>query len=130
MPGGLTPGGRATVLAMAAVPSEWTRALDRIRLEIETHHTSATSMRESAKQLLAAAEDEEAAGRRSTAGIYFDEAITADPNNFEARIDYGALLGNLGKFSEAEVQFRKALELSPLNEVARKNLELLLHHQR
>ncbi len=77
----------------------------------------------------ALARQEEAAGHRSMAETFFNETIAVDPNNFEARIDYGALLGSLGKLSEAEAQFRKALDLSPDNETARKNLGLLLRQQ-
>jgi Flp pilus assembly protein TadD len=41
-----------------------------------------------------------------------------------------ALLGNQGKFNEAEAQFRMALELDPDNQVAKKNLELVIQKQR
>ena len=71
------------------------------------------------------ARQEGAAGHHRTAETYFNETIEADPNNFEARIDFGALLGNQGKLKEAETQFRKALELSPSHEVAKRNLEVL-----
>ena len=59
----------------------------------------------------------------------YRRTIALEPDNFEARIDYGALLGNQGKSSEAETQFRKALEISPDNEVAQRNLRLLLLRQ-
>ena len=46
------------------------------------------------------------------------------------RDSFGALLGNQGKFNEAEAQFRMALELDPDNQLAKKNLELVIQRQR
>lgn len=72
----------------AVTGSEWVRALDRIRLERETHLTAAGSMRESAKQLLAAAEDEEAKARKAEAAIAIAkeaQALAASGATHEAR---------------------------------------------
>lgn len=72
------------------------------------------------------ARQEKSAGRQTNAITYFEKTLTHNPNNFEARIDYGALLGNQGNLDAAETQFRQALELDPANPVATKNLDLLL----
>ncbi|MFN0129766.1 MAG: ASPIC/UnbV domain-containing protein [Verrucomicrobiales bacterium] len=77
----------------------------------------------------ALARQEKAVGNHRTAETYFEATIALDPNKVESRIDYGALLGNQGKLSAAEAQFRRALELDPENGVAKKNLELLLGRQ-
>jgi ASPIC and UnbV len=77
----------------------------------------------------ALARQEKAAGSHRTAETCFEVTIALDPNNLEARIDYGALLGNQGKHGAADAQFRKALELDPDNKVARRNLELLRQQQ-
>lgn len=69
-------------------------------------------------------------GRKSKAVGYYQKTLSVNPGNSKARIDFGALLGNQGKFSEAEVQFRMALELDPSNQVAKKNLELVIQKQR
>jgi len=69
-------------------------------------------------------------GSKIKAVGYYEKTLAVDPANAKARIDFGALLGNQGKFVEAEAQFRKALELDPNNQVARKNLELVIQKQR
>lgn len=79
-------------------PTEWSRAIDRIRLEIDTHRTSAASMRESAQQLLAAADDEEAARRRAEQALVLAQEA--------ARLAHG------GAATEAKAKLDEALRLA------------------
>ncbi len=78
--------------------TEWTRAIDRIRLEIETHGTSAASMRESARQLLAAADDEESARRRAEQALNMAKEAAA--------------LAGTGATDQAKVRLDEALRLA------------------
>ena len=69
-------------------------------------------------------------GSNSKAAAYYKKTLAINPSNSDACTDYGALLGKQGKFNEAEAQFRMALELDPDNQVAKKNLELVIQKQR
>lgn len=69
-------------------------------------------------------------GDKIKAASYYEKTLALDPANSKARIDFGALLGNQGKLEEAEAQFRTALELDPGNQVAKKNLELVIQKKR
>ena len=73
---------------------------------------------------------EDSKGSKSKAVAYYKKTLAINPRNSKARTDFGALLGNQGKFNEAEAQFRMALELDPDNQVAKKNLELVIQKQR
>nr|MBR9810341.1 redoxin domain-containing protein [bacterium] len=73
---------------------------------------------------------EDSKGSKIRATAYYQKTLAINPRNSKARIDFGALLGNQGKFDEAETQFRMALELDPDNQVAKKNLELVIQKQR
>jgi len=73
---------------------------------------------------------EDSKGSKSKAVGYYEKTLAFDPGNSKARTDFGALLGNQGKFVEAEAQFRMALKLDPGNQVAKKNLELVIQKQR
>ena len=69
-------------------------------------------------------------GSNSKAAAYYKKTLAINPSNSDALTDFGALLGNQGKFNEAEAQFRMALELDPDNQLAKKNLELVIQRQR
>jgi hypothetical protein len=73
---------------------------------------------------------EHSKGSKSKAAAYYKKTLAINPSNSDACTDYGALLGKQGKFNEAEAQFRMALELDPDNQVAKKNLELVIQKQR
>ena len=73
---------------------------------------------------------EDSKGSKIRATAYYQKTLAINPSNSKARTDFGALLGNQGKFDEAETQFRMALELDPDNQVAKKNLELVIQKQR
>jgi tetratricopeptide (TPR) repeat protein len=73
---------------------------------------------------------EDSKGSKIKATAYYQKTLSINPSNSKARTDFGALLGNQGKFNEAETQFRMALELDPDNQVAKKNLELVIQKQR
>ena len=73
---------------------------------------------------------EDSKGSKIKATAYYQKTLAINPSNSKARTDFGALLGNQGKFNEAETQFRMALELDPDNQVAKKNLELVIQKQR
>ena len=73
---------------------------------------------------------EDSKGSEVKATAYYQKTLAINPSNSKARTDFGALLGNQGKFNEAETQFRMALELDPDNQVAKKNLELVIQKQR
>ena len=73
---------------------------------------------------------EHSKGSKSKAAAYYKKTLAIKPSNSDACTDYGALLGKQGKFNEAEAQFRMALELDPDNQVAKKNLELVIQKQR
>ena len=73
---------------------------------------------------------EDSKGSKSKAADYYKKTLAINPGNSKARTDFGALLGNQGEFDEAEVQFRMALELDPGNQVAKKNLEMVIRKQR
>lgn len=49
------------------------------------------------------------------------------PRDVEAQNRLGKALSELGRYSEARAAFEKALQLSPSNTIARKNLERLVH---
>jgi Flp pilus assembly protein TadD len=72
---------------------------------------------------------EDSKGSKSKAADYYKKTLAINPRNSSARTDFGALLGNQGKFDEAEVQFRMALELDPGNQVAKKNLGMVIRKQ-
>ena len=69
-------------------------------------------------------------GSKSKAAAYYKKTLAINPSNSDALTNFGALLGNQGKLNEAEAQFRMALELDPDNQVAKKNLELVIQKQR
>lgn len=71
------PGKPQPTATPTTAPADWARALERIRLEVETHRTSAASMRESARQLLAAADDEDAARARAESALAMVQEATA-----------------------------------------------------
>jgi tetratricopeptide (TPR) repeat protein len=73
---------------------------------------------------------EDSKGSKSKAATYYKKTLAINPSNSKARTDFGALLGNQGKLDEAEAQFRMALELDPDDQVAKKNLELVIQKQR
>ncbi|MDA7529387.1 ASPIC/UnbV domain-containing protein, partial [bacterium] len=73
---------------------------------------------------------EDSKGSKIKATAYYQKTLSINPSNSKARTDFGALLGNQGKFNEAETQFRMALELDPDDQVAKKNLELVIQKQR
>jgi len=73
---------------------------------------------------------EDSKGSKSKAVAYYKKTLAINPSNSKARTDFGALLGKQGKLNEAEAQFRMALELDPDNQVAKKNLELVIQKRR
>ncbi|MDA7869360.1 ASPIC/UnbV domain-containing protein [Akkermansiaceae bacterium] len=73
---------------------------------------------------------EDSKGSKSKAVAYYKKTLAINPSNSKARTDFGALLGKQGKLNEAEAQFRMALELDPDNQVAKKNLELVIRKRR
>ena len=73
---------------------------------------------------------EDSKGSKSKAVAYYKKTLAINPSNSKARTDFGALLGKQGKLNEAETQFRIALELDPDNQVAKKNLELVIQKRR
>ena len=53
-----------------------------------------------------------------------EKAIRANPGDPYLYFNYGVTLGNLGRFSEAKIQWSKALEIDPQFEEARRYLDL------
>ncbi|HWQ68050.1 MAG TPA: tetratricopeptide repeat protein [Methanospirillum sp.] len=60
------------------------------------------------------------------ASTYFRRAYTADPGNVVAITNLGFSYAKMGRFSHAQKCFVTALDLDPDNEVARRNLGLLM----
>jgi tetratricopeptide (TPR) repeat protein len=73
-----------------------------------------------------------AAGRHEEALAAFGEALARRGEGPAAAADHagrGTALANLGRLEEAKAELRKALELDPDQETARRNLEALLRRQ-
>ena len=60
-----------------------------------------------------------------TAQMAFLETIRINPENFKACNNLGLLLMHLNRYTEAEAQFQRALELNPRDRIVIENLELL-----
>ncbi len=71
------------------------------------------------------AQERSHSGRPDTALLYLREAIEVEPQSAERRNDLGVLLANLGRYDEAEFEFRQALVLDPGHELAQENLARL-----
>lgn len=61
----------------------------------------------------------------SEAVEYFDRALTKEPNNFFATNDRGVCYFNMGNLSKAKVDFKRAVEIEPNNQLAKNNLQLV-----
>lgn len=60
------------------------------------------------------------------ASAYFRRAYTADPGNVTAITNLGYAYARMGRFTHAQKCFITALDIDPDNQVARKNLSLLM----
>lgn len=70
-----------------------------------------------------AARAEAARGRHREAAGEFDAAVRLDPRFTRAWINGGSAFARTGRLREAEQRYLKALEISPGNEIARRNLD-------
>lgn len=70
---------------------------------------------EAQAELLAVAEGYLTQGLVDASLEAFNQAVSVDPNNAEARIRLGRALEGLSRYEEAALQFRRALEIDPAN---------------
>src|SRR5262249_8989352 len=61
--------------------------------------------------------------------VELEKSVKLDPEYVEARINLGAQYTRLGRFQEAETQFRKAVLLDPNLGMAQSNLAIALAKQ-
>ena len=87
---------------------------------------SACKVAESPAELVTAAKQHIAKGDRSTAVIELKNALSASPNDAEARLLLGTLYNQVGDAASAEKELRRALALTPGNLVALRELGIAL----
>jgi len=111
-------------------PDQGLRYLEHALASATTGTRSARLQRRISGGYYRLAWQEASKGSKTKAVDYYQKTLAIDPGNSKARIDFGALLGNQGKLAEAEAQFRMALELDPGNQIAKKNLEMVIRKKR
>ena len=85
-----------------------------------------TATRRELKNLLRRGEDALVRRDYERASTYFRRAYTADPGNIAAITNLGYSYARMGRFTHAQKCFITALDIDPDNQVARKNLSLLM----
>ncbi|PWR72785.1 chemotaxis protein CheC [Methanospirillum lacunae] len=85
-----------------------------------------TANRRELKNLLRRGEDALLRHDYERASTYFRRAYTTDPGNITAITNLGYVYARMGRFSHAQKCFITALDIDPDNQVARKNLSLLM----
>jgi folate-binding protein YgfZ len=63
-------------------------------------------------------------GKEEVALLFFNEALSLDPNNIEILERTGVLLGRLTKYDEAISKMNKILEINPITPMAHTNLSV------
>ena len=64
-----------------------------------------------------------------TALMFYRRSITANPGEVAAYVNLGLVLEKLGRLSEAEAEFARAVSLAPNYPAARANLERVRENQ-
>jgi TolB-like protein/Tfp pilus assembly protein PilF len=114
---------RAAERALALVPELPAARLARMRVQMWSDldwNGAAESLRRAQKLapadadvLAAAAELAYTFGRKEMAVELGRQAVSRDPANAEMRVSLGTALNSLGRYPEAEAEFRRVVELSP-----------------
>jgi chemotaxis protein CheY-P-specific phosphatase CheC/tetratricopeptide (TPR) repeat protein len=85
-----------------------------------------TAIKRELKTLLKRGEDALLRRDYERASTYFRRAYTADPGNINAITNLGYTYAKMGRFTHAQKCFITALDIDPDNQVARRNLSLLM----